>query len=627
MNNNKSKMLVILIISSVFISLNLFSQNSAPVVVNDTIYMDFGETRTISPLNNDYDIDGDQFLPRYASFSAGTVELYGSNLEVKISNTNRLLFDSIKYTLIDQHGAISEPGYIYVNIAPGKILDTLNINNVSASFKAGGTDFYNSYTNYQYENGFVVPIGNNLQTIFASELWMGGHTDQNILHSSSRYYYDVDDYMYGPISDAKGDRDAHDVKFNRVWKVSKYQIEKHIFHYSNPLYIMPEVIKNWPAHGDISKGQAYNLAPFVDFNGDGKYNPEYGDYPEIRGHQCVLVIMNDNVIRNGFNDKALTVDVLQMSYAYNCSEDTALNNTIFMHYDIFNRSQNTYKDFIIGNFYDYKLGNPSDDYRGCDTLRNIFYVYNKSNSDYDYGDYPPALGVKILNQSLSSYNMFYKKPGHNFGEWPRTSKELYNNLSGKFNDGTSITVGAGGQSGTEETKFYYPGDIHNSTQWSEVSAGNSGTSVSVLGNIGPFKFVPNQKISFDVAIIYARGVGKTNFENVDLLLQQSDYIQDVYDGVITPECITTMQYEIDKPETGFVVYPNPTNENISINAKFKIKNAEYKIYSITGQLVKNGFLREGTESISVNNLQSGMYFISITNGERTYSQKFIVSGN
>lgn len=243
------------------------------------------------------------------------------------------------------------------------------------------------------------------------------------------------------------------------------------------------------------------------------------------------------------------------------------------------------------------------------------------------GESPPALGVRILNQTLSSYNMFYKNPGHSFGEWPRTSKELYNNLSGKFNDGTSITVGAGGQSGTEETKFYYPGDIHDSTQWSEVSAGNGGTSVSVLGNIGPFKFVPNQKISFDVAIIYARGVGKTNFENVDLLLQQSDYIQDVYDGVITPECIATNQYEIDKPETGFVVYPNPTNENISINAKFKIKNAEYKIYSITGQLVKSGIIRDGTETLSVKNLQSGMYFISITDGSKTYSQKFIISGS
>lgn len=387
MHKNRSlhSVSIIIMISSIFITLNLFSQNNAPVIVNDTIFMDFGETRTISPLNNDYDIDGDQFLPHYAySFSAGTVELYGSNFEVKISNTNRLLRDSIRYTLIDQHGAISKKGYIYVNIAPGKILDTLNINNVSASFKAGGTNFYGgSYPNF--ENGFIVPKGSSFSPIFASELWMGGHIDQNILHSSSRYYYDVDDYMYGPISNTKGDRDAHDVKFNRVWKVSKYQIEKHIFHYSNPLYIMPEVIKNWPAHGDISIGQAANLAPFIDFNGDGIYNPEYGDYPEIKGQQCVLIIMNDNISRHGFNDKALKVDILQMAYAYNCPEDTALNNTIFMHYDIINRSQNTYKDFIIGNFYFYWIGSPEDDYRGCDTLRNIFFIYNKNNSDVDYG--------------------------------------------------------------------------------------------------------------------------------------------------------------------------------------------------------------------------------------------------
>ena len=414
--NNKIPLLsvsFILMVSSIFISLDVFSQNNPPVIVNDTIYMDFGETRIISPLNNDYDIDGDQFLPWYASFKAGTVELIGSNFEVKISNTNRSIFDSIRYALIDEHGATSKRGYIYVNIAPGKILDTLNVNNISASFKAGGTDFSNSSSS---ELGFFALKDSNTSIIYFSELWMGGHIDQNILHSSSRLYYDVDDYMYGPISNTKGDRDAHDVKFNRVWKVSKYQIEKHKFNYSKPSYQMPEVIENWPAHGDINIGQAANLAPYVDFNTDGIYNPEYGDYPEIRGHQCILIIMNDNISRHGYNDKPLKVDILQMAYAYNCPEDTALNNTIFMHYDIYNRSQNTYKDFIIGNLYDFCIGTYWNDYVGCDTLRNFFYVYSEDNNNFNYGEYPPTQGVKFLNQTLSSFNVLYKFLNSHIGE-------------------------------------------------------------------------------------------------------------------------------------------------------------------------------------------------------------------
>ena len=213
------------------------------------------------------------------------------------------------------------------------------------------------------------------------------------------------------------------------------------------------------------------------------------------------------------------------------------------------------------------------------------------------------------------------------GKKPNTSNELYNILSGKLNNGSSITTAGWGQSGTEETKFFYPGDINDSNQWSGVSSGSPGTYSLEIGNIGPFIFVPNQKISFDVALIYARGVGKTNFENVDLLLQHSDHIQDIYDGIITPECITSMQYEIDKPEVGFSIYPNPTNDNININAKFDINNAEYKIYSVTAQLVKSGIIRNSTESISVRNLQSGMYFISITTDSKTYSQKFIISGS
>src|SRR5699024_9232717 len=38
-------------------------------------------------------------------------------------------------------------------------------------------------------------------------------------------------------------------------------------------------IYNWPAHGDVSRGQDYYLAPFYDNNKDGVYNPDDGDTP------------------------------------------------------------------------------------------------------------------------------------------------------------------------------------------------------------------------------------------------------------------------------------------------------------------------------------------------------------
>ena len=45
--------------------------------------------------------------------------------------------------------------------------------------------------------------------------------------------------------------------------------------------------------GDTSLGQAPYLAPFVDVDYDGLYNPALGDYPDVMGDQAIFFIFND----------------------------------------------------------------------------------------------------------------------------------------------------------------------------------------------------------------------------------------------------------------------------------------------------------------------------------------------
>jgi hypothetical protein len=70
----------------------------------------------------------------------------------------------------------------------------------------------------------------------------------------------------------------------------------------------------------------------------------------------------------------------------------------------------------------------------------------------------------------------------------------------------------------------------------------------------------------------------------------------------------------------YIIYPNPSNSSIVIYSK-KQKNQEidYSIYSSTGLIVKQG-LSKGNDSISIKDLSSGVYFISI-NG--SYEMKLI----
>ena len=63
-----------------------------------------------------------------------------------------------------------------------------------------------------------------------------------------------------------------------------------------------------------------------------------GDYPAIKGDQAIWWIMND--LNQGHMESQadpLGIELHGMAYAYN-SNNTAVNNTIFMEYTIINRS-------------------------------------------------------------------------------------------------------------------------------------------------------------------------------------------------------------------------------------------------------------------------------------------------
>jgi hypothetical protein len=59
------------------------------------------------------------------------------------------------------------------------------------------------------------------------------------------------------------------------------------------------------------------------------------------------------------------------------------------------------------------------------------------------------------------------------------------------------------------------------------------------------------------------------------------------------------------------VYPNPTNGQLIIESgELAIENAEYRIFSIIGQLIMQGKLQE-TSIINIESLASGMYYLRI----------------
>jgi hypothetical protein len=70
-----------------------------------------------------------------------------------------------------------------------------------------------------------------------------------------------------------------------------------------------------------------------------------------------------------------------MVYVFSDIDNPALNNTIFVNYMVINRSQDVLSELRFSVFADADLGYWGDDYVGCDTTRNMAFIYNGDDND------------------------------------------------------------------------------------------------------------------------------------------------------------------------------------------------------------------------------------------------------
>lgn len=134
-----------------------------------------------------------------------------------------------------------------------------------------------------------------------------------------------------------------------------------------------------------------------------------GDYPLIRGDQCIFFMYNDDREHTESQGERLLAEIHGMAYAFDAPDGSALWNTGFVHYDLINRSDHLYHDVYSALFSEFEIGYPWDDYVGSDVMRRSFYGFNGDDFDEDwsytgsdidlqtvYHEYPPAQSVTIL---------------------------------------------------------------------------------------------------------------------------------------------------------------------------------------------------------------------------------------
>jgi hypothetical protein len=417
-------------------------------------------------------------------------------------------------------------GSLAANCSPATQSTELDINNTRALIQTGG-DMWWDFTRPQYE----IPKNSGQTALFAGSLWMGGRDISGQLKVAAQMFRaSGQDFWTGPLSliDAEIDP-ATCVEYDRHFPTTRSEVSEFVGWYEAgindaangtatqadqyPGYSIPRSILDYPAKGRAFApyNESDDLAPYVDRNGDGDYDPTQGDYPAYdlnNSSDCKERIVNlfgDQNLWWVFNDKgnvhtetgasSIGMEIRAQAFAFATNDE--INNMTFYNYELVNRSTFTLTDTYFGQWVDADLGCSADDYVGCDVQRGLGYCYNGDNNDEDcngvtgYGNLPPAIGVDFFQgpfqdndgvdnpltkkyaEAIKNDGIPYKGIGIGYGDGvidnerfgmrkflyhnrssgpqatqdPQTGVEFYNYLRSVWRDGSKMLYGGTGHQG------------------------------------------------------------------------------------------------------------------------------------------------------------------------------------
>jgi len=498
----------------------------------------------------------------------------------------------------------------------------LDHNNVSVHISDVGTYFLD-YVNST--KGYEIPKGSGKFSIYSTQFWFAGKDSSNEIRFIQGGIPNYSDVFNGPISNPGTYSSASYQSDwgNSIWEMCQSDIDTYKTWWQaciagNPNFedcqnvTQPSIetmnrILSWPAHGNVGMGQSYYLAPYYDYNQDGAYNPEDGDYPIIKGCCATYMIQNDAAETHTLtNTDSLGFELHFMFYQYQTGG--YLNDVTFVDIKAVNRSNNNYSDFVSSISVDADLGYYGDDYYGCDSSRNTMYFYNGDNLDEDdagllgYGVNPPALGIVGLDADLSSCAPIYSGS---------TIIEKWNIMNGLQPNGSSWLTPI-----SIPTKYVYSGNPTIAGEWSAQNDGVPSGDVRGIASFYHGTLNSGDTLTQTLAITFAQN--GNNLENVTNILNISDEIKMFYDNESDVPCNGATWGIEDNELIQFSISPNPANSKISISSSAPIK--EIILLDILG----NRILSATSTSIDVSKLSNGVYFIYLeTQNGQLLTQEFI----
>jgi hypothetical protein len=471
----------------------------------------------------------------------------------------------------------------------------LDVNNVMAPIVNDGTMGNKHNPNAHY----TVDTGNGaFAASMAVGLWVGGFDADDELHlAAMRFGQSGNDYFSGPLNTTTAQTDPIScAAYNRMWKLDKWKVEEFVARLGQPGYVIPQEILDWPAHGDISQGFGYNLAPYYDADSSGNYDPLEGDYPyynldpleteaarsfRLNGDQSIWWVMNDaGGSHTESGGEAIGLEIRCVAYALDRCD--ALGNVTFHHYEVINRGSSTLHDTRMALWADPDAGFAQDDYAQCDVGRNLGYVYDANSGtgngtafgiDLLQGPYRDSNGLDddnngIVDDERHGMNKFIIE---GLGQELVSPPAFYNNMRGMWADGSSVCYGGNGHQTTgcngTNADFMFPGNSDPSgigtggvaqQGWTEQLVGNAPGERRFIMSSGPFTLEPGAINRLHYAVVWANDADGTNpmaaMEEVD------DLVQAAFDGGFAnlPCCPPTARIHLNQPSANQFLFSSIT---------------------------------------------------------------------
>ncbi len=440
-------------------------------------------------------------------------------------------------------------------------------NRIGASFSPQGSKFLPGY------DYFKVPYTseNAPYTLFASSPWIGGYKNGELGISAQRYVEDTQlDFYTGPLLEDAMTLDEECFRFNKIWSCNRNDILRHIEDFALDAEISDTItsVFGWPAEAnnyfseingfELPTGHHGGWADFSDQNSNGIYEPHLGEYPCIYVNglkhipeEVMWMVFNDQGPHTASGGFPLGVEIQLTVFAFNCQDNTVFNNALFNNYKIINQNSVPLDSVQFGMWSDYDLGCSEDDYLGCDTTRNTEYVYNKTAEDgsvdggyciagmTSYGDFPPIQSLTYLSHRMTSFILAPLHFPNNPYPYPHPylPAECYNLLNGEWRDGMPITEFENGYNPGNSyptTKFLYPGDPRDLSQWSQNSFSHSYGDPSTLSSAYLGELLPYTPLTIETVYLFHQDSSLDHIGQVGFMQYQIDSLLQLLKDTILP---------------------------------------------------------------------------------------------